>query len=340
MEATKEQALVFLEKINPKDKVAIIHHDDLDGFASGIMLYDLCLKQGVNEKNIKNYILPIGGDQKAIVKELPKFDKILIADLAPNTIGDILDFASSEEKETIYFDHHASDMDIPENVLEIRDLRKSSASRIIYDILGTEKEFLKVASLICDVGWMHEDNVKELQPYLKASELTLNDIKTQAYILGYSLVYFSEDLDKAFEMIKDFENWSDVKKLEKYAEPVEKDLDKWVNGFEKNKEVFGKIIFYYFEPKYNVKSIAINKLSFPRPDDIFVFATPNETTGIKLSARNQTRSSSMIDLLKAGIHGLKDSSAGGHIPAAGGFIQEKDLPKFKENLKKYAEKLK
>jgi len=114
----------------------------------------------------------------------------------------------------------------------------------------------------------------------------------------------------------------------------------WVEGFEKNKEVFGKIIFYYFEPKYNIKSMAINAMSFPRPGDVFVFATPNEGVGIKLSARNQTRDYSMIDLLRAGIKGLENASSGGHVPAAGGFIQAKDLEKFKENLKKYADKMK
>ena len=35
---------------------------------------------------------------------------------------------------------------------------------------------------------------------------------------------------------------------------------------------------------------------------------------------------------------IKNSQAGGHIPASGGNIQAEDLEKFKENLKRYFKK--
>ena len=57
-------------------------------------------------------------------------------------------------------------------------------------------------------------------------------------------------------------------------------------------------------------------------------------TGLKLSARNQSKKQDMAALLKKGIQGLKDAVAGGHIPAAGGSCLREDLAKFKENLLK------
>ncbi len=334
----EKQAREFLEKITSKDKVAIIHHDDLDGFASGILLYDFCLKKGVSEKNMKPFTLPIGADQKELVVKISKFDKILIADLAPNTIIEVLRFASS--KDNLYIDHHVSDEAVPEGVMELRELKVSSASKIIYDLIGTKNEFLKVAALIADVGWKYQDNRDKLKSYLDENDLEIEDVKSDAIIIGYSLIYFCDDLGKMFDILRGFENWSEVEKLEKYSILVEKDFNDCIDGFEDNKEVFGKILFYYFEPKYGIKSMAINAISFPRPSDVFVFAAPNDKEMIKLSARNQTREYDMIELLKAGTSGLKNASCGGHVPAAGGFIQAKDLGKLKENLKKYAEGMK
>ena len=45
----------------------------------------------------------------------------------------------------------------------------------------------------------------------------------------------------------------------------------------------------------------------------------------------------MSEMLKAGIAGLEDSSAGGHVPAAGGMICIKDLDKFKQNVRDFLE---
>ena len=44
---TFDQAKEFLDNITSGDKVAIIHHDDLDGFASGILFYDFYKTKGV-----------------------------------------------------------------------------------------------------------------------------------------------------------------------------------------------------------------------------------------------------------------------------------------------------
>ena len=83
MKVTKKQAKEFLEKINGDDKVAIIHHDDLDGFASGILFYDYCASK--NCKNIKTFAMSLGPKMfDELMDELKSVDKILIADLAPS----------------------------------------------------------------------------------------------------------------------------------------------------------------------------------------------------------------------------------------------------------------
>ena len=60
------QAKEFLDNITDRDNIAIIHHDDGDGFCSGILFYDWCKKKGakvenfvflINKSSFKNYNL-------------------------------------------------------------------------------------------------------------------------------------------------------------------------------------------------------------------------------------------------------------------------------------------
>ncbi len=45
----------------------------------------------------------------------------------------------------------------------------------------------------------------------------------------------------------------------------------------------------------------------------------------------------MANLLRAGVSGLEDGSAGGHPAASGGMILAEDLGKFKRNIKQFVE---
>ena len=51
------QAKEFLNNITSEDKVAVVHHDDGDGFCSGILLYDWCKKK---EAEVKTFTFSIG----------------------------------------------------------------------------------------------------------------------------------------------------------------------------------------------------------------------------------------------------------------------------------------
>ncbi len=105
------------------------------------------------------------------------------------------------------------------------------------------------------------------------------------------------------------------------------------------KEKLGNINFYYFEPKFSVKSPVCGIICSKDTDQIYIFASPKEGTNkITLSARNTHKKVNTVKLLKAGIKGLNESNAGGHIQAAGGIILAKDLERFKRNIKKFIEK--
>ena len=157
--------------------------------------------------------------------------------------------------------------------------------------------------------------------------------------VGYKIVrtidYFYKKPAKAFKILSSINSLKDLNKLNRYNKIIGKEIQKHVEQYKNKKQKIGKINFYYFKPKYPIKSSIINEISYAHPKQTYIFATPtpNNKKIISLSARNQTKKIDMAQLLKIGIKNLENASAGGHIPAAGGTIQSKDLNQFKQNLK-------
>ena len=112
-EITFQEAKQFLENITSEDKVAIIHHDDGDGFCSGILYYDWCKSKNAT---VEHFTYSIG---KSHLKEfeLEKFNKIIVCDLAPDFMAE--EFERIKDKKILYADHHKRDRPIPEEILEL-----------------------------------------------------------------------------------------------------------------------------------------------------------------------------------------------------------------------------
>jgi len=92
------QARNFLNNITQKNKVAIIHDNDADGFTAAILLFNFLKNKKIesktfsfNRSNPKNY-------------NLKKFDTILIVDLAPSIISKTIQ--TIQHKKVFYTDHH------------------------------------------------------------------------------------------------------------------------------------------------------------------------------------------------------------------------------------------
>jgi len=110
----ESRAKKFLNSIKKGDRVAVVHHDDLDGFASGVLFYNFARNKGAK---VKNFLGGYGLDPKKLNKYLDKFNKIILTDLGPNfvkTLNPVL-----EKKDVLYTDHHPAEFGIPKNVLEL-----------------------------------------------------------------------------------------------------------------------------------------------------------------------------------------------------------------------------
>lgn len=329
-EVSIEQAKDFFNNINENDNIIIIHHDDLDGFCSGILFYDYCIKK---QAKIKTIAFEISADQDIIIKQLKKANKIIICDLAPNTINKILE--TIKKKEVFYTDHHPKDYPVPDKIIEYRT--KDSyipSSRTAYEIVDG-KQWISIAGTIGDMGHLYPENKEFLEEFFNKHKIEQNEfLEKIVSTIHRFLIYFHKKKKKAFSNLQKIEDYNEIKKFKRYARIVDREIQKHLYEYKTKKERIGEVNFYLFSSEYPIKSLISSELSFLYKDEIIVFGLIDNDR-IQLSARTSNKEADMSELLKTGIKDLKNASAGGHRPAAGGCIQAQDLEKFKENLKKY-----
>ena len=129
----EKEAKQFLEHISEKDSVVVLHHDDLDGFASGMLFYDYCKKK---TKNVGHIPFSYSDDQQNVLKQCKKYNTIIITDLGPGAIPEVLQGLG--KKKVLYVDHHQKEMEIPKHIVEYRTLDQGyiPCSRTAYELCG------------------------------------------------------------------------------------------------------------------------------------------------------------------------------------------------------------
>ena len=327
MKINFNEAKKFLENISEKDRIALLFHNDIDGFVAGILLADWCENKGAKIKPIP---FTMTDDQNRAIKEIGDRKKIITADLAPTAIIKIL--KAIKDRDVFYTDHHISEIKIPDEIKKYETPSSTSSSRAIYQLIGG-REFLRIMSEVADAGWRYEENRKEIDKFLKEKNWTLNEFfRKVKYPYDRTIIYFHKDLVKAFEILKEINSTEDIKKLKEYDSAIGDEINRFVKEFSQKSETLGKVHFYYFKPEHPIKSAIINEISYANPNKTFIFAVPNGDE-ISISARNQNKKQSMVELLKKATKNIPIENLGGHVPAAGARIKRKHLEKFKENLK-------
>jgi single-stranded DNA-specific DHH superfamily exonuclease len=330
---TSNKVKDFLENLKPEDKIGIITHDDTDGIVSALLFYRFLEKKGC--KSISISILTIGAGISN--NDFHNADKLIILDLAPNLVINILNSFSS--KPILCIDHHQKQEEIPSNIIELRTIGAIPTSRTCYEILEgfvQELDWLAMSGVLADMGDKYPENFQFIRNFFEKNKLKIYDYKRDfVYPIGKMLVYFEDNLNKAFFILKDIKTKEDIKKIIKYSIPVQNEIDKFLDLYQSNKEEIRGAIFFYFEPKFAIKSIIINMISIEveSEDSVLVFATPEDNL-IRLSARCQSGRINVGELMKKLTEGLENATGGGHEKTAGGAIMKKDLEVFKERLRR------
>ena len=312
-EITFSQAKKFLDEITNEDCVAIIHHDDGDGFCSGILYYDWCKNK---DAKVEHFVYSIG-KSKLRNFDLEKFNKIIVCDLAPSFMAEELELIKN--KQVFYSDHHPRETPLPKEIFELITTNQGyiPSSRTAGELTGI-KPWLALTGVVTDSGYFYPENQKFIDGHLEQISMTLDEFKENvSSVITNFLVYFDKDLKRAFVILQKLKSVRDVGELKKYSEPVEDEVQKFVQEYESKKEKLGDVNFYYFEPTFRVKAPVCGIIGHQDSDQIYIFSSPKQDEDhIGLSARNTSQRRDMVKLLRAGIEGLKDASAGGQVPAA------------------------
>jgi len=327
---TFEEAKEFLKNISDKDNIAIIHHDDGDGFCSGILFYDWCKLKGAK---VKQFDFSFGKWKKKT--SLEPFNKIIITDIAPDGVNEI---NPPLDKEILSVDHHPEEPALPKEILDFRtEEGKYIPSSRTAGELTELKPWLALIGTVTDRGELYVENQDFIDDRLKEINMKLEDFKQNvSNVIINFLVYFDKDTDKAFKILEKIKSIKEIKKLKEYSEPVENEIEKFVEEYDTKKERLGDVNYYYFEPQFSIKVPVSTIISDKDHDGIYIFASPKkDEKKITLSARNTSQKIDMAKLLQAGIEGLKEATAGGHKAAAGARILAKDIKKFKANIRNY-----
>ena len=332
---TFNQAKDFLNNISEKDKVAIIHHDDGDGFCAGILYYDWCKKQ---KAIVKQFTYEIG-KTKLRNFNLDEFNKFIITDIAPHLISEDLELI--KENQILFTDHHQRDTPIPKEIQELVTVDQGyiPSSRTAGELTNL-KPWLSLTGTITDAADLYPENENFIEEHLKEIHMNLDEFKENiSSTITNTITYFDKKTEEVFQILEKINSVEEIKTLKQYSEPVENEIQKFIEEYEERKERLGNVNYYYFKPSFSIKAAVSGIISRNNNNEVFIFATPKKDIDmISMSARSQNRAKDVSELLKAGVEGLENAKAGGHKAAAGGIIQAKDLEQFKQNMRDFQER--
>jgi oligoribonuclease NrnB/cAMP/cGMP phosphodiesterase (DHH superfamily) len=187
--------------------------------------------------------------------------------------------------------------------------------------------------MITDFSYKDPENLKLIQnfyPDVKIEDPLESSIGLIAKKISSTLIYFSNNLERAYDLILNKE----LKKLEKYHSIIQEELEKFMKKF-KTEALYNPekdIYYFYFKSRYNITSLISSIISVEKPDSIFIFVSDSDSGYVKISFRNQSKRINMNELIKEMVSGLDDATGSGHAQASGGRFMKKDLEEFRERV--------
>jgi nanoRNase/pAp phosphatase (c-di-AMP/oligoRNAs hydrolase) len=336
---SKEEFLEFVDSINESDKIGILTHNDLDGIASAVFVEKI-----LESKGKKVEFLDFLAIKNNMVGEiLPKLKglnltKIFLTDLAVDNI-DLEGFNElRKEIDCFLIDHHPASENL-EKVNVIKSDTPDCAALAVYS-LGEEildlKEWawLVCAAIFSDFSYKKEENfefLKKFYPEVTRENLSYATPGMIARKISSALIYYLNDIKKVYDLVLE----KNLSELDEINEMVEEEINRCVEEFRANAEFFSEenLYFYNVNSKLKIVSVVTTLVSKQKPEFSFVFFQ-EDGDYVKISARNQSSSRDMGELMKKGVAGLEDATGGGHAPASAARIRKEDLAKFKENILK------
>lgn len=344
----------YIKSLKKEDKIALMYHADADGVCSAVIMAKLI--EILREKQV-DYPFSQGTEYNLSESTLNllkdgKYNKFIIVDLAVDSqeklIKNIETFA-----DILIVDHHEFSRDLSSNKTTFISVFNTTekkgaeypASKLIYDlslnIVNIENlDWVACAGIVGDIGFKfwkefinstlkkYNERITENGPQNTFGKITS--------LINSARIYNPSNMQECYEIVYNAQSYKDVlsnKKLIECKLVIKEETNHLVEDFKKIKEENGLYI-YIINSKFNINSTLSTILSIdyiPRDNTLIVIADNDEDL-ISISARRQDGKSKMNELLQLSIKDIPNSTAGGHIPAAGGSIPKEYITKFKNNL--------
>ncbi len=354
----------FIDDIEKSEDVVIIHHWDMDGISSSVIISKILEKnRGRPADEVK---IP---DERAYHLEdsdrerVREADRLIVLDF--NLKADELEEINESGTDVLVVDHHSFDR-VPE--VSFVNPREEDAeayvpcSKLCLDIselYGLEDEVRWIAGMgiIQDFGvdqcmevfeQLEEDYEQYLPKELTQEELAKNcEYGRYASVLNIKPYRDSQHFAKlAYEALMKSDGLLEIEAQEEYRQVYEvylemqEEFNEVMENYEEEREIDRDkmIIFFELESDFHITSSISTNMSTKTPDWIHLVIQKDDEANI--SARCQ---SGRVDLGKLMEDALpeeaveKGAEAGGHRKAAGASMDIEYLEEFKQNFKDLVE---
>lgn len=333
----KQIFLDYLNKLEKKDRIGIISHEDLDGVASAILINEILKSKNIKIRNLKfiNYGKGMFKKSEEIFAK-KRINKIFISDIEVG--ADYEGFEKLRKQfDVFYLDHHPSEIK-GNNIIKAKTA--DCATFTIYETAKNDYdlskwEWLVYATMVSDFSFKDSSNfnfLKEHYPEIKLESIMDSEPGEMSKKISSAIIYFKGKEKKVFDLILK----NKLSQLEKYQKRVDEEIKTLVERFKREAQFYPEKNLYLYQahPKFSVTSVVTTILSTQEPEKTFVFISDidGEQGFYKVSSRHQDGKEDMNQLMRKGIEGMENATAGGHVPAAAARFMKKDLEKFKENL--------
>ncbi len=342
----------FIKQLNGKNRVAIIYDSDPDGLTAAVITSKAVERiRGKKPELVFFQAHATVSLQDNSIQKLKKnkINRLIILDLAVDQDAKQIKKAEKICK-ILVLDHHKSYQSISSkkttlikaSSLSFMEPSKYATSKMAFDLFSEVTNISDLKWLAC-IGLMGDYCVKAWKKFFDQAFFENNTSEKEICEL-MEIISSTETVNrnKVAVLFKEFFKAKKPQDIHKtkysyYKKLIKKELKRLELEFHKKKEVFPKqeLVCFHFKSKLDIKSILVNKISTTYyPDKTVVILEEKEKKIMTISARRQDYQVKMNDVLEKAVKGLKGAMAGGHIPAAGGKIDKKDMPKFKQNLLK------
>ena len=348
----------YIKSIKQEDNPCILYHAYCaDGLCSAVIIkkaIEKILKIKIN--NIIAYTSYEITEEIIRYFEEKNIKKAIFTDISLDVYPEMVKKAE-KNTELLIIDHHLFNDNLnSEKTTFIHaslikpeiDSSEYPASKLVYDLFSEitdikETNWISVIGLISDMGyktWKEfcHATLKEYKVKIEDNKIFRTRIGKAKGTLSTALMFQNVETEKIFKIIEEAENFEDIIKNE-YLKSLQKkaseEINKYIELRNKSKNYNGLII-YEIKSSIRLSSTLSTILSmeyFNKNTLIIITEIPGSDTLI-ISARDQTRKINLNEFLKEATKNIPNSTAGGHIPAAGAKIKKEHLETFKENIKK------